>query len=66
MTWNELHIASETAAIEAEEAFRGGDTASARLLYQRAAESEEQALSVVDSSKMRTRGITAVSAVALW
>ena len=66
MTWNELHTASETAAIQAEEAFRGGDSANARILYQRAAESEEQALAVVDWSKTRTRGITAVSAVALW
>ena len=66
MTWIEFHTASEIAAIHAEEAFRGGDAAKARLLYETAAESEERALATVDSAKMRTRGITAVSAVSLW
>ena len=66
MTWIEFHTASETAAIKAEEAFRGGDAANARLLYELAAESEQRALAAVDSAKTRTRGITAVSAVALW
>lgn len=66
MTWIELHTASEAAAIRAEEAFRGGEAANARLLYETAAESEERALAAVDSAKMRTRGVTAVSAVALW
>ncbi len=66
MTWIEFHTASETAAIKAEEAFRGGDAANAKLLYELAAESEQRALAAVDSAKTRTRGITAVSAVALW
>jgi hypothetical protein len=66
MTWIEFHTASEAAAIEAEEAFRGGKATSARLLYRAAAESEERALAALESAKLRTRGITAVSAVALW
>jgi hypothetical protein len=66
MTWIEFHTVSETAAIKAEEAFRKGDAANARSLYELAAESEQKALAAVDSAKTRTRGITAVSAVALW
>jgi hypothetical protein len=66
MTWIEFHTASETAAIQAEEAFRGGDAVNAKRLYETAAESEQRALAAVDSAKARTRGITAVSAVALW
>lgn len=66
MTWIEFHAASETAAIKAEEAFRGGDATNAKLLYELAAESEQKALRAVDSGKARTRGITSVSAVALW
>lgn len=66
MTWIEFHAASEAAAIKAEEAFRGGDAANAKLQYETAAESEQKALAAVDSAKARTRGITAVSAVALW
>jgi len=65
MTWTEFHRASEEAAIEAEQAFREGSTSQATLLYAKAAEFEQQALSVVDSTKTRTRGITAVSAVSL-
>jgi hypothetical protein len=66
MTWIEFHTASEKAAIEAEEAFRRGDATNARRLYEMAAESEQGALAAVDSAKTRTRGITAVSSVALW
>jgi hypothetical protein len=66
MTWVELHSASESAAIEADRAFRAGDTSQAMLLYAKAAELEQQALAVVDSTKARTKGITAVSAVSLW
>ncbi|HME56926.1 MAG TPA: hypothetical protein VKF63_01200, partial [Terracidiphilus sp.] len=66
MTWIEFHTASEIAAIEAEEAYRSGDATNARLLYEKAAESEQKALVAVDSAKTRTKGITAVSAVALW
>jgi hypothetical protein len=66
MTWIEFHTASERAAVEAEEAFRGGNAANAKLLYEKAADAEQKALAVVDSAKTRTRGITAVSTVALW
>ena len=66
MTWVDLHRASETAATEGEAAFRQGDTSQATALYLKAAELEQRALAVVDASKARTRGITAISAVALW
>ena len=66
MTWAQFHSASETAAIEALQAYRDGHTDRAALLYAKAAELEQQALDAVDSAKARTRGITAVSAVSLW
>lgn len=66
MSWAEHHKASEAAAIEAEQRFRGGNAAEATRLYASAAELEQQALAVVDASKTRTRGITAISAVSLW
>jgi hypothetical protein len=66
MTWAELHAESEKVAIEAERAFRGGDTSQATELYTKAANLEQQALAALDVSKARTRGITAVSAVSLW
>src|ERR1700759_2749047 len=66
MTWIEFHTASERSAVEAEEAFRGGNATRAKLLYEQAADAEQKALAAVDSLKTRTRGITAVSAVALW
>lgn len=66
MTWAELHGQSETLAADAELASRAGDSERAKLLYAQAAEWEEQALGTVESSKSRTLGITAVSAVALW
>src|ERR1035437_4486557 len=66
MTWIEFHTASGVASIRAEEAFRGGDAANASLLYELAAESGQKAVAAVDSAKTRTRGIKAVSAVALW
>jgi hypothetical protein len=66
MSWADFHKASEAAAIEAEQAFREGNTSRAALLYAQAAELEQQALAAVDDTKARTRGITAVSAVSLW
>lgn len=66
MTWAELHGNSELLAIEAQVALRGRDAAQASQLYRRAAELEKRALDQLDVSKPRTRGITAVSAVALW
>ncbi|MGA2988321.1 MAG: hypothetical protein ABSG32_31510 [Terriglobia bacterium] len=66
MTWADLHKNSELVAIEAEEAFREGDASRAALSYAKAAELEQQALGTVDGTKIRTKGITAVSAVSLW
>ncbi len=66
MTWIELHTESERFAIEAQLALRARNPGKAIELYKRAAEIERQALDQLDVSKVRTRGITAVSAVALW
>lgn len=66
MSWADLHRASEEAAIEAEQKFRSGNAAASAALYGKAAEFEQEALDALDASKVRTRGITAVSAVSLW
>jgi len=66
MTWAELHSQSERLAIEAHVALKSRDTRRALDLYRQAADFEARALTLVDPSKVRTRGITAVSAVALW
>jgi hypothetical protein len=66
MTWAILHAKSEALAIEASIANKSRDAARAQDLYRSAAQFEKQALSLLDASKTRTRGITAVSAVALW
>lgn len=66
MTWSELHGESERLAIEAHLALRARNSEQAIELYKCAAEIERRALEQLDISKARTRGITAVSAVALW
>lgn len=66
MTWAELHNQSEQLAIQAQLALRARNSKQAIKLYRQAAEIERQALEQIDISKIRTRGITAVSAVALW
>lgn len=66
MTWNEHHSKSEKLAVEAELARREGDTPRAEYLYKQAATEEAAALDSVVDDRQRTRGITAVSAVALW
>ncbi len=66
MTWADLHSESERFAIEAQLALRDRNTEQALELYRLAADAERQALEQLDVSKVRTRGITAVSAVALW
>lgn len=66
MTWADLHGESERLAIEAQLALRARNAGQAIELYKRAAEIERRALDQLDVSKTRTRGITAVSAVALW
>ena len=66
MSWSELHTQSEKFATEAHLALRSGRSSDARNLYKQAAELEQKALDLLDVTKARTRGITAVSAVALW
>jgi hypothetical protein len=66
MSWNEHHSLSEKLAIDAEIARRAGETSLAEELYKKAAEHEAVALTALEGDKDRTRGVTAVSAVALW
>ncbi len=66
MSWNEYHRDSEAAAIEAERLLRSGDKSAAAKYYAQAANLEQMAVRAIDPSKARTKGITAVSAVALW
>lgn len=66
MSWDEHHGHSERLAAEAERTARSGNRAAAADLYRQAAEAEAAALDDVGREKSRTRGVTAVSAVALW
>ena len=66
MSWIEHHSASERLASAADLAFRSGKRDEAERLYADAAAAEAAALSDLAPEKQRTRGITAVSAVALW
>jgi hypothetical protein len=66
VSWDSHHTNSERLAAEAERASRDGDEAHAGQLYLRAAEEETSALDEVGNNKPRTKGITVVSAVALW
>ncbi|WP_126219926.1 hypothetical protein [Burkholderia vietnamiensis] len=66
MDWLTLHKESEAFAREAHEALRNGDTPVAKANFRKAAEVEARALECLDVSKVRTRGITAVSAASLW
>lgn len=66
MTWTQLHSESEKLATEAQLLFLARNYSEARGLYNSAAELEKRALDSLDASKTRTRGITAVSAVALY
>jgi hypothetical protein len=65
MTWADHHTQSARLAAEAELAVRQGAIAQAVDLYRLAAEAEARALAILDPTKTRTLGITAVSAVAL-
>ncbi len=65
MTWAEFHSKSEQLAIQAGVENRARNSDKAIALYKAAADFEQRALLALDSSKTRTRGITAVSAVAL-
>jgi uncharacterized protein YjbI with pentapeptide repeats len=66
MSWTEYHKQSEFYANEADAALFRGETEKATRLYCLAAEAEAEALELLDPSKVRTLGITAVSATALW
>jgi hypothetical protein len=66
MTWGEWHSKSERFASEAEAATRRNDPRTANDLYSQAAEAENMALLELAPGKMRTLGITAVSAASLW
>ena len=65
MSWAELHQKSERLAAEAQGIAQTSPDR-ARALYAEAARAEAAALMEVSTFKVRTFGITAVSAVALW
>jgi hypothetical protein len=66
MSWFLFHSQSERFAIEASRKLREQKYDEAKALYDKAAEAEQRALQHLEKSKVRTRGITAASAVALW
>ena len=66
MSWTIHHSKSEEYASQAEAALKQGDAERAAKLYQSAAEEEETALTKLDTSKVRTLGITTISAASLW
>jgi hypothetical protein len=65
VSWNEHHSISEKLAVEAETARRAGEISRAEKLYRQASLEEAAALEALADDRQRTRGITAVSAVAL-
>ena len=65
MSWAEFHQKSERLAAEAQGlALTAPDRA--RALYAEAAKADAAALMEVNITKIRTLGVTAISAVALW
>jgi hypothetical protein len=66
VSWDQHHSQSEKLAIDAQMASRAGEILRAEDLYRRAAAEETAAFDALGEDKRRTRGITAVSAVALW
>ena len=66
MNWDQHHSESESLVVEAEAAIRAGEREAAERLYRQAAAAEADALRQLPEEKKRTRGITAVSSVALW
>lgn len=66
MNWSEHHQTSERFAVEAELAARNGEFEHARKLYRAAAVAEHDAFDSLDPTKVRTLGITAVSAASLY
>ena len=65
MSWEEHHTESEQFANLADIARKRGDIDESEL-YLQAAECEHRALLALDLSKMRTIGITAISAIVLY
>ena len=65
MTWMEHHRVSEERFSDAEDLEKAGNIEGARRAYLAAAEAEERALTDLDPSKKRTRGISVVSVAAL-
>ena len=66
MSWAVHHKRSERLAADAQVALFQGRETEARGLYARAADAEAKALADLDKSKVRTVGISAVSAAALY
>jgi len=66
MNWAKYHSESEELASQAEAALKHGKLEEAERFYNLAAEAEARALSVLDHTKKRTLGITAVSAASLY
>ena len=66
MSWIENHAVSERLASEAQAVLREGRQREALDLYARAAEAEELAIADLDAAKVRTLGISSVSAVSLY
>ena len=65
MSWTEHHENSERLASQAQVAAQEGRRDAAQALYARAADAEESAIADLDRSKLRTLGISAVSAASL-
>ena len=66
MSWTKNHEVSERMASQAQAALREGRQREALDLYARAAHAEELAVADMDTAKVRTLGISAVSAVSLY
>ena len=66
MCWAKHHKQSESYANDAETALISGESEIAVQFYCLAAEAEATALDNLDPYKVRTMGITAVSATARW
>jgi hypothetical protein len=66
VTWAEYHSASQSIAQTAARALRDGESAAAEVRYREAAQLEEKAIRELDRSKVKTIGITAISAIALF
>lgn len=66
MIWLSLHKESQQFATRAQIALRKHYDSQALKLYKKAARIEQKAFNIIDISKVRTRGIIAVSTVALW